>query len=973
MIIYSSSAGSGKTFALVKEYIKIALNENDPSFVIPHILAITFTNNATNEMKERIILYLKEIAKNKKDSAIFNVIIKETDIPENEIIERSYKTVDYILSDYHDFSVMTIDSFLQKMLKAFAVELDIPYNYELILNEEDALKICIEELIDEYGRNENISDTIMRIALEEMAKGKSWRIEKTLMKSIPPIFMRVAYEYDIENMDFVKGEWLEDFYKKINMLKTQAEEIVDESEKYKKHIKKYNYVLNRIKQIKSGDYNLKFTSNWDKIIAIGIQELLNKKYGKEAEKFVNEKLYPYIKKVDSILRNKNTEKMKFLIRWYYFYKLIAYLKEKTEKYRLNHKSVFMKEITKRIKDLFEDDIVPFIYYKIGTRFYHYLIDEFQDTARDQWDAILPLIEEAESIGGTVITVGDVKQAIYRWRDGDKEIMKGLEGERINLDTNYRSLDRIVEFNNIFFEKLKEIKNWDADNIVQNTLENNKGGYVEINNVVNAKDYVSEIIDDLINRGYSYSDIAVLIRNNNDAKEIIDLFIKRNIPFTSPDTLVIGNNIAVEFTIDILNLFVTKDKTLIGKILSYIDMENKYDRETNINDIFDAFNEYKEDMGDKLKDIYHNRQKLGFYELVSFIAEISGNIFENNDVYLYRLLDYIDGIKDVSITAFLEEWDDIKRKIQIKGTGGDNAVSIMTIHKSKGLGFPVVIIPYASWELKSNSGTYIVRMNFNDEEIVVNTTLSRKSPIDEIRNEIAKINDDEYNLLYVAFTRAKEELYVLCQNKGSSDEKWKGMSNEIMDVLRELEYKELPIMIGEKGIKKQDDKSNDEEDEYAIKLFVYDWSDRMVIRKDIFFTTEEIDIGDCLHYALYLTDDYEKGMDERKWDMVFKKYPIENKEEVKKYYKNIIESLKKTVNTKDFCSMKEISFVHKGKKGRMDVLFVKDKDAVVCDYKTGRKRKEDINQVKWYMESLENMGYENVKGYVIYANGDVVKC
>ncbi len=971
MIIYSSSAGSGKTFALVKEYIKIALNKNDPSFVIPHILAITFTNNATNEMKERIILYLKEIAKNEKDSAIFNVLINETDISESEIMKRSYKTIDYILSNYQDFSVMTIDSFLQKMLKSFAVELDIPYNYELILNEEEALKMCIEELIDEYGRNDNISDTIRRIVLEEIEKGKSWRVEKTLMKAIPPIFMKVVYDYDIENMDFVKGEWLEDFYKKMNMLKSETESIIDEFILYsKKRIKYYNDILKIMKFLSNGDFP-DFKKNWQNAVVGGEGNLLQNKKDTEAKKFINEQLYPYIKKVDSILRNKNTEKMKFLIRWYYFYKLIVYLKEKTEKYRLNHKSVFMKETTKRIKNLFEDDIVPFIYYKIGTRFNHYLIDEFQDTARDQWEAILPLIEEAESVGGTVITVGDVKQAIYRWRDGDKEIMKSLFGERINLDTNYRSFDKIVDFNNRFFEKLKDIKNWDADNITQNTLETNRGGYVEINNSDNVKDYVRDIIDDLLIRGYSYSDIAVLIRNNNDAKEIIDLFIERNIPFSSPDTLIIGGNIAVEFTIDVLNLFVTKDKTLIGKILSYIGIENKYNKSMDINDMFGVFNEYKENMGDRLKEMYNNCQRLGFYELVSFIAEISGNIFENNDAYLYRLLDYINGVKDVSITAFLEEWDDIKNEIRIKGTGGENAISIMTIHKSKGLGFPVVIIPYASWELKPNSSTYIVSMNFNGEEIVINTTLSKKSPIDEIQNEISKVYDDEFNLLYVAFTRAKEELYVLC-DKDSKD-KWKGMSKEIMDVLEELEYKELPVIIGEKINKNYSEKSNNKKEECAITLFVSDWSDRMVVRKDIFFTTEEIDIGDCLHYALYLTDDYEKGIDENRWDIVFSKYPIENREEVKKYYKNIIESLKKTVNTKDFRSMNEISFVHNGKKGRMDVLFVKDREAVVCDYKTGKKRKEDINQVKWYMESLENMGYENVEGYVIYANGDVVKC
>ncbi len=983
MIIYSSSAGSGKTFALVKEYLQIILDlENRynifPYKTIPSVLAITFTRNATKEMKERIISYLLELSLYEKNSTapvILNAF-NNRKIDEFVVKERAKEALNYILCNYNDFSVMTIDSFIQKMLKHFSQELDIPYRYEIILDEKSIIQYAINTLISEYNKNENISKTLRLIVEENIKQKKSFNPEDALEEYFAVFMSNETEIFNPAKLNDLEKD-LSVYYKKLNKIKNIAKEIIEDD-------------TTDITELTNGKSMKKFfeyliEENWGKVEPLPktIEKILTGEKKLNGPKNLNKLKDRVMKDFLQIMNimDENFHKTRYIASMIYIYKLFAYFKKILDQYKQETNSVFLSESTSKIESLFNDgdDIIPFIYYKIGARFRHYLIDEFQDTSIKQWKALNPLVKNAISEGGHIVLVGDTKQAIYRWRGGDSAIMETEKeyGDIRQLKSNRRSSVNIVRFNNLFFDRLanSQLLYWNVNEVVQEIDTEKNDGYVEINMSEGIKEeteeneYIYKIIKDNIERGRKYRDIAILVRNNSQVEKVTSFLIDKGIPFLSEKSIAIGNNSDILFIIDSLRFFANsyrKDymKTFLAHSIFNIPVRHIRNIE-NAEDVFNLIRIFYDDFkSEKLKRLYINRNNINLYTLVSSLIDIFYDEKKQSDIYFITLLDTAKIYAHKGgVSLFLEEWEDKIAIMDIAVSDNSNGINVMTIHKSKGLGFSVVILPYMNWSVGLKTGS-IVPVQFQENTVFVKSTKYTKTIFEDIEDEEKKSQQDSANILYVSFTRAKEELYIIPQD------------NKIGQIIRKI-IEEIKSTMGLKeknGIlyigQKNKIISTTEDIDTPIFFKRYEWLNRITINKKKTFDNRFILLGNALHKLMQVT-----GLtypSDQVIENISKQYELNAMEEkeIRKWVNNIFgTNIINNIKKDSYKIYREISFLDKREKSevyRMDLLCIKGNEAIVIDYKTGEEKESDKTQLLKYKKTLENNGYKT-QAFIIYAD------
>lgn len=834
-VVYKSSAGSGKTYTLVKEYLKIVLHKPEK---FREILAITFTNKAANEMKERIIANLKKLAskenynQNIPKKHLLKDIIQETGLNSDEIKKNAAKALFLVLHNYSEFSISTIDSFTHKIVKTFAYDLSLPLNFNVEMDSESILKEAIDKLISKTGIDLDLTELLIRFTELKAEDERDWNIEndlfslsKTLIKEDSQKFVQRLRKFsykDFQNFSkYLKNNILR-FKEEISKHALKAAKLFSEN-----HISPDSFYYGS-KGI--GNYFLKLCNpnNEEFKPNIRVLKTINEGiwYGTKIdqnERLAIEKIKDNLKiifqNIQSILdiKLKKYQLYKIVLKQIFPIAVLTEIGKIIEEIKEQNSIVLISEFNKQISKIIANEPVPFIYERLGERYKHFLIDEFQDTSIMQWQNLIPLIDNSLSEGHFNLIVGDGKQAIYRWRNGEVEqfsylpeiFMKEdmlLSKERESnlkrnykeyvLRNNYRSSMEIVEFNNQFFkiisEKLSSHFKDVYNNVVQDFDEQNIGGYVHLEFVPKSQKTGEEpmleklgiFIENIIVSGRQYKDIAILCRTKKNAQRCSSYLMEKNIPLLSSESLLLSASPEINMIISFIYYLLNTDERIhLASVLQFL-IEKKKIHEQNLAEIFMFFDKHSEEPNHIQKYFEKNGILFNVYNLLSLnvydLLEEIIRIFELDkrvDTYLQFFLDMVLEFNlkgKFGIFDFINWWEKEKENVSVIVPEGINAIQILTIHKAKGLEFPIVIYPFADEHLKSGRSHLWLKIDDVDlpmldvaylpvQKILMETTYKH-----EYDYEMSKSLLDSINLLYVAFTRAKEQLYVLTDIPAQSE-------------------------------------------------------------------------------------------------------------------------------------------------------------------------------------------------------------
>jgi ATP-dependent exoDNAse (exonuclease V) beta subunit len=813
--VYNASAGSGKTFTLVKEYLKVLLNSDD-IFSFQKILAITFTNKAAGEMKARVLSSLEDFADGKEND-LFNIIIHEIEVDKPTIQLRSKNILDAILQNYSAFSITTIDSFTHKIIKSFAYDLGLPLSFEVEMDAVSLLSEAVDILISKIGIDKKLTKLLIDYSLDKADDDKSWDISRDLNE-----FAKVLLnEDDIKHFRVLADKQLEDFtnlktklyahqkelkiaFKKVgeDCLGLIASHDLEHKDFMRATIpkffadineKEFNFTyLSRSETVQKAIDNHQYysKSTLDSVaqsiesIVPEIINLFNKSKGIYSQFLMNKLALKNIIPL-AVLNNINIE--------------LEQIKDENN-IRLN------AEFNQLISDNIKEQPAPFIYERIGQRFQHYFIDEMQDTSVLQWQNLIPLIDNAlAQENSNLLLVGDGKQAIYRWRGGKAEQFIELgshaknpfhvKKEIKNLETNFRSYSEVINFNNSFFQHTSNfLQNESYKNLFfegNKQLENpKKGGFVSLSFLEKEEDkdiekskYPQKVLAKIhqLKDSFSLNEICVLTRTKKDGVAVANYLSENGVDIISSETLLIQNSPKVSFVIDLLkvlqnpndeetrfdmlyflhrHLEVKKPKHIFFKEFSKADTQTILESLKNYGVSFEI-------------SAFHQHP---FYEKIEEIIR-GFNLIKSSDAYVQFFLDIVleQQRKSTDIADFLEFWELKKEKLSIVAPESANAVQIMTIHKSKGLEFPVVVFPCdVDIYRQINPKVWLDELpenydNFKELLVPYNKELSyvNNTGLEIYNQQREELELDNFNLLYVALTRAVEQLHVITEKKISS--------------------------------------------------------------------------------------------------------------------------------------------------------------------------------------------------------------
>ena len=599
--LYNASAGSGKTFNLVKEYLVLLLNSEN-IFFVRNILSITFTNKAVKEKKRRILDYLADFSQgNFSDKNMASLIFSETGLKKDEIQNKSLQILKNILKNYNSFEISTIDKFTQKVIKGFNYELGISNHYEIELDEKEFLDRAVDNLIDGIKEKKELLEKIISYSEFKSENQKNWDVITDLQNTARLLINEQNFS-EIQNLekfnldDFKKSEkkLKSDFAFHIMKAKEIANEILNDILEQKISFLAFSRqtIPNHFKKIISGEIKNLYKS---KIFENLIETKLYHSKVNEIEIEKIEKIKPKIIKAfnDSKLHVYKALLCENILNNLIPLSVLNLLKDEIEKIKKEENLIPISEFNKIIHKEIKNQPVPFIYEKIGSKFSHFFIDEFQDTSKLQWNNIKPLIENSLASENSMLLIsGDPKQSIYRWRGSEvNEFLNIIKSENLfqcfqkttPLKSNYRSGTAIVEFNNGLFQNI--CKNFPANKLVQEiykdsvqTTKTKFEGFVQVvlgktkaNDEL--KDFYNlktlEIIKNIISRGFSLEDICILVRKKKEGLIISKYLIENDIPVISSDTLNISSSKEVNLIIELFRFTCNNSKSSKMKILSLL--------------------------------------------------------------------------------------------------------------------------------------------------------------------------------------------------------------------------------------------------------------------------------------------------------------------------------------------------------------------------------------------------------------------
>ncbi len=813
--VYNASAGSGKTYTLVKEYLSTVLSSENPGYY-RNLLAITFTNKAVAEMKQRIVANLVAFAEDKlthSATTMRDQIAKEKKLSPSEIQQRARAILTHLLHHYAGFNVETIDRFNHQLLRTFARDLKLSTNFEVSLEVEALLVEAVDRLVSKAGTDAEITKTLLEYALEKTDDDKSWDIARDIAKAAKLL----TQETDAPFLAQLKQHSLKDFRKFKHGLLKQREEI---TEKLKETAREVLELL-AASGLTPEHFNRKLLPNYFEKIAAGEQG--THLYGAKWQETIEETpLYPSrVKPPESTVIDCLAPQLSraFLTTKAWVYRIalidnilgnltplsvVTLVQRELDAIKTEHNILPISEFNALINAEIKGQPAPFIYERLGERYRHFFIDEHQDTSQLQWENLIPLIANALSQNdgepASLLVVGDAKQSIYRWRGGLPEQFMGLYGTEnpfhvpkvvLNLGTNFRSASEIVSFNNEFFRHIARYfgssghqQLYDAG--TQQKPNTQEGGYVQLEFLEkeNAEQLeeayatrIVETITELKEEGYSEADLCILTRKRKEGVLISEALLARGIAVVSSETLLIQNAPIVQFLVAVVTLTVYPDTDAAKiHIIDFLHRKGVLSGEKHL--LFTAciskshhwLSQLFQDHGCAFS--FERASKLPLYPLLEYAIE-NFDLQTHGNAFLFGFMDFVfDYVQtpQASILGFLEHWETQREKASLAIGEGVPAVQVMTIHKAKGLEFLVVLYPYA------NTGIY--------SEVEPKTWFTTNLGPDSINpmllnynRDLAELGEegyelytsrrntlelDSYNLLYVTLTRAVERLYIFSE-------------------------------------------------------------------------------------------------------------------------------------------------------------------------------------------------------------------
>ena len=1098
--IYKSSAGSGKTYTLVKEYLKIVLLHPTK---VKNILAITFTNAAAAEMKERIIRELGQISQFKghdmMQAASYPMIkqviseLKEDHailLEPQTIVDHASLVLKTILHAYADFSVSTIDAFVHRVIRTFSFDLFLPFHFDVELDDEALLSKAADLLISRAGQDHALTTLLVAFITRQADEEKELRIDK-LITDLGATLM----EEDVgDHLARLQELTLKDFIGLSHQIKQAIHQIETEitrvAAKATTLIEQHQLEEKHFYQSRSN------ICTWFNNLSAGLirQALIPNSYVKktiEEDKWTSGKAGQYekdaINSIKPVLRGyyqditgdnqENLSRYKTLLAIYKHFFQVAVLHELNQVLReikADQVVLHISDFNRMIAAIVNEQPVPFIYERLGERYQHYMIDEFQDTSGLQWQNLLPLVDNALATGHQSLVVGDGKQAIYRFRNGDVEQFARLpeltnairsvarpEWEQslkanariMNLATNYRSQKEIVGFNNRFFDFMAGKL---ADNLQpiyheagQGYLSSKPGGYVELMFLSPDHDpdqsnqlfddevdhhlgpyelqtltSVSMAIEKALQTGHAYRDITILCHSNAKASLVSRYLLEAGTPVVSSESLLLNQSEHVNFILSVLQLYADPyDQVAAAETMAYLHKhawirtpagisdsldqirvatEGKMNKDNNAAEVIEKLLQR-----DQIPFSFNDFDHLGLYDMCEhmirmfftrqekpnpFVAFFSDVIFEYSESQFSSVLD------------FLSWWKENSGKYSLVLPDGLDAVRVMTIHKSKGLQFPVVIIPFADHRFTKSTkkGQWVdvdipdipaLRMSwvgFNKKDL-------EHTPFEKDQlTEASKSFLDALNMVYVAFTRPADKLFVISKKPGKPGQlSTNGFLHAFLLEENKWSDDQLIYSYGNADplVKKtthQEERPSDQEsmaDELMAEqplsfsaIISQPWSralrmkSHQIERSPLADAPAKLTRGNLLHRAMekiHTPEDISKVLGEllkqgeidmerlEEWDAKIRQLIHDEQ---------IVDYFKAGLTTKSEAGI----FDEDGRFYRPDRIVITNKETVVMDYKTGKPYAAHAEQMDVYAGLLGRMGYQNIKKLLLYLDQGYIK-
>ncbi|MCJ0741985.1 UvrD-helicase domain-containing protein [Pedobacter montanisoli] len=1057
--ILQASAGSGKTFSLAAHYLTLLFsNENK----YREILAVTFTNKATEEMKTRILSELKDLAQgNKKAEAYQNIILKahphfnaETLKLQADLIYRR------ILHDYSRFAVSTIDGFVQKVIRGFAFELGLNADYNLEMNYDKVKDELVAKLDKNLDHNKNLLQWIIDLALERISENKSWNYKDELSRLIGEIFKEsfevfeeALHQTGLENVDELFKQYVLITKKQLTDYENDLTALGEEGFKL---FEKHNITVDQLKG-KSRNPLLK------------IQLLANQNFEKVADIFKMEDdpdnwfqkgvdlpgFYQEFNALIKRLRAYHESNLPAYTLAAAFNKNLYYMRIMQEvalllsEYRNENDNLLISDAQKLITGITDDagENPSFIWEKVGSKYQNFLFDEFQDTSGSQWKSFRSLLKNAMAAPSEKmidnLIVGDTKQSIYRWRGGDWNILyqqakSDVGFEQVledSLEENYRSTSNIIKFNNYLYQSIPlllqtQLNNLLAENATleqwwqqmgfsqiitsiyngasQNLASSTKsGGVIKVKRFGKEEesgrytetvfrdqvltDVIIEIKDLIANKKYQAKDIAILVRSNAEAELCVNRLMEEGIPVLSGDALLIASNSAIQLIINTLKILVgLNEQTALYKANAISLYHYIQQKEVNVSQYFDLKTKDLSQLADVLpQSLCENWQtwlQLPLSELIENLIESYG--IGQSDVHLPYLLAFRDlagqatRLGEKGIVSFLKWWDEDGCKKSLPSPEKAEAVQIITIHKSKGLAFRAVFIPFCLWSLKTKSDSIFwvpahetayhqlggMPLRFSD-------ALANSKVAKSYFEEVLYSGMDSLNMLYVATTRAIDYMYL-----GVMDKTDRSKITVIGDILAKS-LTDLDLSFDETNeymIDEYVSTVGTDEEKQLISLAQYPTTERL---SELYVPPQEKHLkhilnieksgrkGSILHDIL-ANANTETGVENYLWKLLIDgDITSDEKDKLKT---DVLEVLNHP-ELKDLFAGSSAHIIEQniidvnGKLHRPDRIIIKADQVIILDYKfTLAKSDLHIQQLQTYKELLKQMGYEHIRSYLFYA-------
>ncbi|MDR2816895.1 MAG: UvrD-helicase domain-containing protein [Proteiniphilum sp.] len=1074
--VIKASAGSGKTHRLTGEYLRLLFSAPDNH---RHILAVTFTNKATDEMKSRIVDELYRLASG-ADSAYLAALTKDFSMQQEDVRKKAKTVLETILHDYSAFSVSTIDRFFQQTMRTFARESGLAGGYNIEPDETSLLTETIDLMLSELDKPENktLSEWLLRFMQHNIEEGKSWKIDRQVLDLAKQLFNETYKSFTDEEQSAIRNKEQLDAYKQtlIRIVQRYENEVRSVGVKALSVMRQHGLSYDDFKHKRNSGFLL-FSKlaggSVEKPSArlIALADNIDLWYSDKENEIPIRSAYAgglndCVKQIIRLSANdREYQTAKHLLRNFYTLGILNDVKQRLRKLQQENNTLFLSDTTELLNDIIAGADAPFIYEKTGTRIHHYMIDEFQDTSRMQWENFRPLIGESLASGNLNLIVGDVKQSIYRFRNSDWRLLKEQVKEDFQagnirehvLDVNWRSDAHIVQFNNAFFTKaavnLQNDFNASTEDTedTQHTYNNrgrdaqivnayadlyqqvppkkeDSGGQVRITFLKDDKetDWKADVLEQLPHeiealqdQGFALKDIAIVVRWNHEAVLVAETLLayREQHPATpyrydiiSNEALLIGSAQSIKAIIALMRHFRNpKDDT--RRMMAIYEFY-RFQRRSSPDEALRIYREETHgDFPDEIKGRLREMASMPFYEMTEhFFTFTAGALNAKENVYVQAFLDIILKFKEnatADLNDFLDWWDETGHKKALFSSDDQDAIRLITIHKSKGLGFGTVIMPFLNWGMDHNTHHNDIiwckpgSAPFNAIGVAplrygkgLEDTIFRESYIEEKRFTFI----DNLNLLYVAFTRPKHRLIAFAPIP-KKPETISDIAALLWRSITSLPASE-PVISSSSGSGRSYIPLNEYFSEGDTES-VFEYGNPQAIRKP-----EEIPVansyktgkwqsfpfGDRLKLRFnstgYFSSDGSRDYGRMMHDIVSNvntladiPQAVEQKisagelgEEERDGTIRRLTGILSLPDVSDWYSGKytvlnEMLLLHPSAGfSRPDRVMLGPNEVIVVDYKFGELEGEKyVRQVRQYMKSIEEMGYPKVEGFLFYVN------